>query len=1061
MNGRPRLIFMAAAAVFGLLGSLVACRWWFPQPGRPVPWAMGGAWIAPATEARDVGYFRKTLDLPGEVSTAWIAVAACDGFEVTLNGAVIGNQTLWRPNRPFQFTSTERGQRVNDARPIPSVPYPREYQWHPQATYRVPVFIDASRQLQRGHNALCIRIDSRRTRPLLRVTGEVVLVSGERFSLASDASWKAVSLPREEAGVEWIAARFSDLQWPAAEQRRGPEGFFRTLDPAVFSTPFAGRELTIDTRSHGASVAFETTWRLDDAPEEAWLRVAANRAYELSINGRKMIPASLGSNELAVGNWIAHTTFATSERWQPAALDPEDAGSLFAVSAAERGGATIPTALLRDSQLEAFDACNVTALLRRGENRITLRLVDRGAHFQWNPRAAVDGLARSANFRSPLTSSTATWTASTAAGMVPVISGNSHPIRDQQLRYLGAAQVGVRWTEWVIAAGVALLLAVGSAILSRRLAPLTIVHASASLLVASTALVSVLILDRCFALRDEALWMAQPALWAAVLALAFAAGGATWLLLRTPTLRFPRGNRAVPAFLVFVLIVCGFTRAYRADFQPTDADEWASLQTILAIVDTGTPKLTDEAYYTRSPLYHYLTAGSVVLFGETFWAVRLPGAAFAVATCALLYLCGARLLRSRWVGLGAAALFAIHPLALDMGHQVRFYQQQQFFALLTFYYFCLGFVSAQKMSARYAMLAAFFAAVFSQEISVMMAFTLLPAYLLFARGFDWRREARWLVTAGCGLVFVVLDFVIFQTVCLTRLEGVSPRVEPALGLNFMYPSTLYWIFSLFSRLHLGLSVLFFAGLPFVLRTRNRAAITLVVTFFSGLVFTTILITGPGVRFQYWLFPLFFLATVYGAQELAAAAVRQLGPLLVTRQRAIQWSLGAALVLMVGLSFSPWKIVGSYETKLMPDVDGAFAFVRQKIAAGDALAVAAPHTAAAMCELGRVDYDIELPLFQDFVYRKDGRLIDRNGGAQVIARVDDLQDAIAQHERVWVVLNRDIRFRSPGSRIAWQSPGARFDLFVRTNLELVHQTYLTDVFLWDQSKGRLQGFRRAL
>ena len=1058
MSPRLRLTLGLAVAVCGFLAALVACRWLLPPRDRPVPWAMDGAWITAPGERAAVGYFRKTFELPGEVRTAWIAVAARDVSEISVNGSVIGSQTLWRPNRSFQFTTSERGQRVNDARPIPGVPYPREYQWEPQASYRVPVFLDLSRHLQPGRNALCIRVDSRRVDPLLRVAGQVLLVSGERLSLASDGSWKAATLPREESGAAWLETIYNDRGWTAAERRTGPEGFFRILDPAVFSEPFAGREITADA---SGAVTFATTWQLDEAPREAWLRLVVNRAYDLSINGRQVVPATLGPSELAAGSWIPRTLFATGQRWQPAALDPEDAGSLFAETAGDRSGTAAPAALLRDAQVGTFDACNVTTLLHRGENQITLRLVDRGAHFQWSPRIAVDGMARSAKTVTPLISSAATWTAATAAGPLPLAEARSRAADGRQLRYLGAAPAAASWPVLFIPIVAAFLLSTFATLLAPRLGPLTASRLAASLLVAAPVLASALIIDRCFAVREEALWMAQPGVWAAALLLATAAAAVTWLFLRGPAATFSRRRLAVHAGLVLVLIVCGFTRAYRADFQPTDADEWASLQTILAIVDTGTPRLTDEAYYTRSPLYHYLTAGSVVLFGETFWAVRLPGAAFAVATCALLYLCGARLLHSRWVGLGAAALFAIHPLAIDMGHQVRFYQQQQFFALLTFYYFCRGFVSGQRLSARYAMLAAFFAAVFSQEISVMMAFALLPAYLLYARGLEWRKEAGWLLAASCGLVFVVLDFVIFQAVCLTRLEGVSPRIEPALGLNFMFPSTLYWIFSLFSRLHLGLSLLFFAGLPFVLRSRNKAAITLVVTFFSGLVFTTILITGPGVRFQYWLFPLFFLTTVYGAQQLAAAALRHLRPLLAGQHRAVQWSLATVLVLMVALSWSPWKIVASYETKLLPDVDGAFAFVRQKIAQGDALAVAAPHTAAAMCELGRVDYDIELPLLHDFVYRKDGRLIDRNGGAQVIARVDDLQDALAQHDRVWVVLNRDIRFRSPGSRIAWQSPGARFDLFVRTNLQLVHQTYLTDVFLWDQSKGRLHGFRRAL
>jgi hypothetical protein len=147
-------------------------------------------------------------------------------------------------------------------------------------------------------------------------------------------------------------------------------------------------------------------------------------------------------------------------------------------------------------------------------------------------------------------------------------------------------------------------------------------------------------------------------------------------------------------------------------------------------------------------------------------------------------------------------------------------------------------------------------------------------------------------------------------------------------------------------------------------------------------------------------------------------------------------------------------------KILPDVDGALAFVRYNILPRDAVAVTAPNTHAAMMEVGRVDYDIELPLLYDFVYRKNGRLLDRNAGAEVIARLDELQEACARHDRLWVVLTRGTRFRAPGEAISWEEPGGRFDLFVRTNLELKYQTYLADVFLWDCSKGRLKTFQRA-
>ena len=46
-----------------------------------------------------------------------------------------------------------------------------------------------------------------------------------------------------------------------------------------------------------------------------------------------------------------------------------------------------------------------------------------------------------------------------------------------------------------------------------------------------------------------------------------------------------------------------------------------------------------------------------------------------------------------------------------------------------------------------------------------------------------------------------LDFVVFQTLCLTRTEGVSPSIEAAVKPHFWYPMNLLSIFIGYSRLH--------------------------------------------------------------------------------------------------------------------------------------------------------------------------------------------------------------------------------------------------------------------
>jgi hypothetical protein len=158
-----------------------------------------------------------------------------------------------------------------------------------------------------------------------------------------------------------------------------------------------------------------------------------------------------------------------------------------------------------------------------------------------------------------------------------------------------------------------------------------------------------------------------------------------------------------------------------------------------------------------------------------------------------------------------------------------------------------------------------------------------------------------------------------------------------------------------------------------------------------------------------------------------------------------------------LAFSPWRIVDSYDSKILNDSTGAFRYVRANLRPGDAIAANEPHPHASHLEAGHVTYDLSVPLLQDFVMLRKGRLIDRNGGGEVIGSIDDLMEACRRHDRLWVVVNRE-KFRNRGKNLRWEYPGARLELYLRKNFQVAHRTYLWTVFLWDRSQGHYVGFR---
>lgn len=1079
MNTRRQLaIVIVLAAVLSALVTYGLARWLMPYRATVEPLALNGQWISVHEGADYQASFRKVIDVRGEVRNAWLAVAACDAYELTVNGIAAGRQFLWRPTRPFQNGLSEDGQKLNFAAPILALNYPREYQWEGHRNYQLPTFIDIAPFLRPGRNCVCVEVESRSLPPKLIVDGEIELRTGERVALASDASWKAMALPADSSSAAWPTPEYSDLDWPAAEPTSAPPGrLLRTFDPRMFARAFAARWVRSAQGATEAPIIFEKTWHLDTEPRDAWIRLLANRTYDLSVNGHRVTTAA--RTNLDGGDWVIDGHAAADLPAMPELLDPDEVdpishreGLASSNAAAGRG---LPKALAADRQVGAFNLYHIRWLLRRGENKFSVRLVptDAATPLNWSPQFAMDGEAVNAgdhlesftgddgwSFRTQTTDGS--WSAATPAFIGAAASAPG--VELPQKNYCGCAiDAAAKLRSWLLLlAGVSVVIGGGIAWFARR-------HPYAALarvlLFPITVLSSAMLLEIAWAERHEALIFMEVRTWAWVLAgaavvmIAAAARSFSQHGHRLPSatsfLRALPESRAWKFLLICLLLGCGFLRAYKLDFQPLDDDEYASTQAVLAIAEHGVPKYTDEVYYTRSPLYHYVTGAVVKVFGENLWSVRLPSVAFAIATALLTYLCGARLLRSRWLGLAALVLYTLHPFAIYSAHLGRFYQQQQFFALLTIYFFVVGMEKGQGMRARYWMLAALLAAVLSQEMSVVLCAPLTIGYVLFAERRPWRDEVKFIAAALCVIAVIVIDIAIFQTRCLTRTEGVSPNVEATLSPNFSYPMNFFTTFIACSRLHLLPSILLFAGLPFAARGRDRNVLALYFMLFAGVIFTNLLVTSTSPRYQYWLLPLWLLLALHGL----GACLRFVGSLAASpgQHRWLQPSLAAILFATLVLSLSPWRIVRSYDAKLVGDSTSAFRFVSTQLRPGDAVAATEPHPHAALLETGRVDYDLSVPLLHDFVYEKDGQLIDRNGHAQAIGNLSQLQAACARHERLWVIVNRE-KFRSRGINIRWEYPGARVEQFLRTNLQVKYRSYLWTAYLWDANRGISNSFR---
>ena len=748
-------------------------------------------------------------------------------------------------------------------------------------------------------------------------------------------------------------------------------------------------------------------------------------------------------------------------------------------------------ALGRNRSVGGLLAYDVRSLVRPGVNRIRVRLVPPPSSdsLQWAPQFAIDGEAR---FRNDLRRGFASGPTSHWSVRTQDLAGALGPFRQALVagpaKVLGKAWPGTLYRGiahdttrvlhaklWCLAAGIgiaagATLLVLGALAagvrvpelagrLKSRAAPLV---AARLLLPAIAVFLVALCVKSTWSERHEGILFRLPRVWPAVAILAaLAMPSLSILSLRRLAGRLrdlPR-TPAWPVLVACLLVGSAILRIHKLDFQPLDDDEYASCQAILAIAETGAPGFAaDGVYYTRSPAYHYLVGGLVRLFGPTLWAMRLPSAAFGVATTLLIVQFGQRLLGRPWVGLAAAVLYALHPFAIFSAHLVRFYQQQQFFTLLCLWYFCKGFVGRPSQSCRALTVLAFLAAVLSQEITIVLGPQLALGVLFFARGGE-KGYFRLALLSAVAIGFIFLDLVVFQVVCLTRTEGVSPSVEATISPHFWDAYNNVAMLVGYSRLHLAPSLLLVAMLPVMLRRGSRVEWALLYFLASGAVLTNLLVTNVSLRYQYWLTPLWLLLVVDALRLLVdriAVATRPPGE-PIAETRGVAPLIAIPLIAGLLLVWSPWRVLGSYDCKLLGDSTGAFRFVGANRRPGDVVVATEPHPHTAILEAGRVDYDLTVPMLYDFLVLQNGRLVDRNGGAEAIGSLDELMAACRRHERMWIVVNRE-KLRSRSKNLRWEYPAARVELFLRKNCQIAHRSYLWTVFLWDHSRGTYTPFR---
>lgn len=568
----------------------------------------------------------------------------------------------------------------------------------------------------------------------------------------------------------------------------------------------------------------------------------------------------------------------------------------------------------------------------------------------------------------------------------------------------------------------------------------------------------------CLMERSEIIYWRFPLLYAALLAFGIVVATAVvWFGKRTgdgtgreqlqsfKPRALSSGKWLSPLLVMLGIMLCFALRAWQIDTQPPDEDEAVSVQAALAVADTGVPVLQDDIYYSRSPAYHYLAAGFALITGKTIYGLRLCTVLFACATALLFWKMVREYTGNALVAFGALMLYDLHPFLIFTGHITRFYQQQQFFHLLALYFFMRGFVLNRGLRDRYLAILTFFVAVLSQEITVLEVIPLVVCYLMFAERRPWSDEIQIGVAAGCAVALIVLDLAFYQMKCLTALQGISARLDATIGWDFDRVLNVFAMFVGYSRLHLLLSAFLVPGFLIAAYRRNQHWLCLYLYFFLSLAVVNLLITAKGFRYEYYLIPLWILLCLHGLLE----SIKLLFPKTSTVIPRVSFTCLAFAAVLA--SWSCWRILPSYDESLQGNMIASMSYVTKNIRPGDKLMVSELYPQLALEEVRKPDYDLAVPIYFDYVYRKRGKIVDRNGGAEVIGNIDELQRAFAKNDRIWIVYNRSpnmVRTKN----ILWQYPAGRVQLYLRENARLVFSSYLWSVYLWDKGAGVYSSFR---
>jgi len=324
--------------------------------------------------------------------------------------------------------------------------------------------------------------------------------------------------------------------------------------------------------------------------------------------------------------------------------------------------------------------------------------------------------------------------------------------------------------------------------------------------------------------------------------------------------------------IILILIISFFSGVYLYQLgdQYLWSDEVFSFHAAERIISTGSPVYESGLNYTRSSVYHYLLAGSMLLFGENEFGSRVINLFFVMATALLIYYIFRK--KSKAFGLlGVLTLLALN-FELAMTRETRMYVMLSLMFILSIFSFYNALINKEKMNNQITFfknkihfnqkwLILFFIFYFlSLETNPLSIFLLLGLplyYLIVCIQFNFRKED---VLLGIFFMLLLLSITFYQFHTLNLHTAYFEKTTLAWALNnqinphaytdllknnlaFYYPGLILLIVLLIAKkdkLHTLFSSIFFVSLYIISYQKQLQE-----------------------RYVYFLFPLIVVLLIYG------------------------------------------------------------------------------------------------------------------------------------------------------------------------------------------------------